>query len=237
MSRCSAGLGDLVRYRQELKAREKEIQQELRRRKKNDATRSKRADAARQLHEDVAVHVLASSSDDLAWMRSYCEQRGISSKEVVAFQEVVVKKFKDMGEGAMADLVESTTHRGHLCSHQARAFLRDWDLHRWIEHCNRYQGLTVAVADLMHRRDLLMPQAENCGADSPRRGSSKSAGYKWVKRFRCRWRLRHLRSSAREAVPLEQMREKVPGNVSINGGPSRFWRMGVFFGTAQNLVF
>ena len=113
MSAPSALLCDaMLRHREDLKVREKELQVELRRRRKLEATRSKRAVAARLLQEDVAVHILACCAPDVQWLRSYCDQRGIAKDAVASFQEAVTKKLLDMGNDAMEELVEPRTPRG-----------------------------------------------------------------------------------------------------------------------------
>ena len=90
----------------------------------------------------------------------------------------------------------------------AMAFWQEWSLAAWVEDANMHKGVapsTGSVLDQYERQRRLVPEMVRPAAKGV---AAKGPGRAWAARWRKRWGLQYGGIPTRDAMPVQEMREK-----------------------------
>ena len=85
-------------------------------------------------------------------------------------------------------------------------------LHQWIERQNLTKGLAPSLRTTWRAWARLRSRELTASDQSPVRCTSQRVAYKWLTRYRQRWRLRRGRLPPRERLPDDTAQQKAPAS-------------------------
>ena len=87
--------------------------------------------------------------------------------------------------------------------------IAEYELHSWACRQNVEKGLAPSVGALIRQRDGKGEEAKGVLSSEPRRSRSRWASYKWISRWRKKWRMPKAKIQDRDSPTPSEMREKV----------------------------
>ena len=120
----------------------------------------------------------------------------------------VVKTFLAMADAEVNDLTDPTLERGRKFLDTAANFIVEWQLRSWISLQNLGKGVAPAIDLVLAQRDMIARQVRTLSEPVAERQLTRSGSYKWVHRWRGRWRMPKGRFGMRDFTPLTEMRQK-----------------------------
>lgn len=187
----------------------KRLTQELRTQKRAEKrTASRRESRGTCLHE-TALRVVALGCPAIDAVRSFYAHRwrkgDVSVEDSV---EEVVKKFLALDDCRVCELCDPIDAQGKKFLDAAQEFMLQKSLVSWVASQNVEKGVAPGVSVVLAQRDMLADDWRMLSEPVAERPLSRSASYKWVYRWRCRWGLPKGRCGIRDATPLARMRAK-----------------------------
>ena len=113
-------------------------------------------------------------------------------------------------------VLEPVSNQGKLQKKTALSFLKDWELHEWIEKNNVDKGIAPCSAVVL--REFRVPAVESEPSASLAGAAKHKHRLQWLRRFRRRWSIELGDFAAREALPPEAARRKVLGDTNHASG-------------------
>ena len=92
---------------------------------------------------------------------------------------------------------------------KAKAEIAKCELHSWVCRQNVEKGLAPTVGALIRQRDAKGEEAQGVLSSEPRGSRSRSSSYKWISRWRKKWRMPKAKIQDRDSPTPSEMREKV----------------------------
>ena len=124
----------------------------------------------------------------------------------------IERRFLEAQVDDLAQWLEWTADASPAELLEAKRLVEDARLLAWVQDQNSKQGISPPPLFVWEKRCALSIENSSV-ADaraSPHRSPRSAAGLKWVQRFRRRWGLVVGRLPAKDILPVDTMRKKVP---------------------------
>ena len=106
-------------------------------------------------------------------------------------------------------MLEPTAHSDKVLLEKAKADIAKFELHSWVCRQNVERGLAPTVGALIQQWDGKGAKVEGVVSYEPSRSRSRWASYKWISRWRKKWRMPKAKIQDRDSPTPSEMREKV----------------------------
>ena len=199
---------ELTAKLQELKAKEKELRAQARRVKRGQQKLEHRQKEHTKRHVDLGVATMAMLAPDTGWIPKFVRETGVAHS-TEEFTEQVCQKFVLAPEEELTAILDPQTDKEARRLRRLRSFSTDYQLKNWVATQNTEKSVAPTIGDCIQRRDQLSKDLKLTARPSGGDFSLGSAAtYKWLRRFRRRWKASMQQCGAREFVPLEETRKK-----------------------------
>ncbi len=202
-------LSSLEERREQLRGSLRELAAERRRLQRRAAGREAREAARERRVEDVGFILLCHESPELGVLRAWLERAPAAGRRVAERVALITERYLAASPDEIAAVTEGASGLGRALEACAARFRVEARLHAWVADMNLAQGVAPCMTRVTQRRwellDSLSPAQQGQEAAAV---VSRSAQYRWLKRFRARWQLRLGVVAAKDQLSLESMREK-----------------------------
>jgi len=141
-------------------------------------------------------------------MPKFLEERKVSDASD-DFTERVCANFLHAPEEELTALLCPSSEEGARRLQRARSFSTQYNLKTWVETQNRTKSVAPTIGDCIQRRDHMSKELDVAGTPIERAFSlGSAASYRWLRRFKRKWKASLQQCGAREHVPLEEVRKK-----------------------------
>ena len=106
-------------------------------------------------------------------------------------------------------MLEPTAHSDKVLLEKVKAEIAKFELHSWVCRQNVEKGLAPTVGALIQQRGGKGAKVEGVVSYEPSRSRSRWASYKWISRWRKKWRMPKAKIQDRDSPTPSEMREKV----------------------------
>jgi len=208
-----ASVPELAALQSKLRLKDRECNNQARRLKRQRVKQDHRSAQAEHNIIDIAVVILAVAAPDLTCVPEFLTQWKKSSQpDIDDFMDNICKKYVALTDVELSERLDPHSQRSKSLLRQAEAFATKFRLHVWVEKMNQQKGIAPSISDALQQRQEFTTALELSRTDlsqNSKYSTRAAAGYKWVRRFKRKWRLRSHQAGAREHVPLEDARKKV----------------------------
>lgn len=178
-------------------------------RKEEKIERRQRAKCRRMLekHEDIGTILLAKRGADFEMLREYFAKQVEDERGPEDFVHRVSEKFLAMSDAEVTACVDDTT-KGSAAKLAAERFLLEYSVHSWIGEQNSKKGVAPSVGDIVRQVEETRRALQRRGQVVQQSKQTFHGAYKWIQRFRRRWRVRSAQVAYHELESVEQARAK-----------------------------
>jgi len=181
----------------------------MRRQKRIQAKREQRGVERKEQLTNLGVLILAMLAPDRTWLPHFMAQFELTA-ERAEFEDALCAQFLGMADDAIANALTPETLEGKAQLRRAHNFVTQVRLKTWVEEQNNEKIVPPSIGDAIRKREELMVELTADDEDGTPAFSTKSAArYRWMRRFRNKWRAKMRKPQEREQVPLETARVKV----------------------------
>ena len=106
-------------------------------------------------------------------------------------------------------MLEPIAHNDKVLSEEAKAAIASCDLHSWVCQQNIQKGLAPTVGAIIRQRVRVNENAGYFIPDEPNIRKGRWASYKWISRWRKKWRMPKGKIQDRDAPTPSEITEKV----------------------------
>ena len=188
----------------------KQLSQE--RRRLSRATTGCQAQTERR--NQIGLCIVAMARDESTALKAFVSQvcSNMDSEEVDQKTNAIIQDFLNLSEDGIATLIEPKTAASKKVVADAMRFLLKFELFSWTFDQNMQKGVAPTIeATMQHQRILRNNISQRLIRVDAHADSSKSAQYKWVKRWRTQWGMPKGRFRPKDMPSVDLMRGKVRG--------------------------
>ena len=207
----SQHVGTLERTRQRMSTELAELRKQRKAHAKRDREKQQRRKRAEEEQAATALVLLALTMPATNCLRSFLERGGKDELSASATDSAVaatVDRFLAMTTAQTVRLLEPRRAVEAARLRAAQAFSIEHGVHVWLAERNTAGGVAPVISSVLERRHDLSPLRGH--AAGPRLQLGKWGYYKWVARWRKRWRVRKARAHPREVLETAVARNKAP---------------------------
>ena len=203
------GLLELTAKHEEPRTKEKQLQAQVRRQKRASKKKKDKECIKLGRNLDLGVATLGMLAPDLGWIPKFVEEASVG-ESAEEFTERVCEKFLHSSDAELTALLSAGESSERRQLQRARSFSTQYNLKTWVLDQNKSKCVAPTIGDCIQRRDELSKRLDftDSAADNPAFSLGASAGYKWLNRFKRKWKASMQQCGAREHVPVEQTRKK-----------------------------
>ena len=196
----------------EVKAQARLVNEKLRAHRKSAKSRQQREEAKRIHLKQVGWRIiaLAHHEEEKAldkWLS--VKLPTLQAGERYNLLTEMVDEFTTLDIDNIMGMLEPIAHSDQVLLEEAKAEVAKCELHSWVCQQNIEKGLAPAVGALIQQRDGKGENVEGVVSYEPSRSRSRWASYKWISRWRKKWRMPKAKIQDRDSPTPSEMREKV----------------------------
>ena len=207
----SQHVSTLERTRQRMSTKLAELRMQRRAHAERDRAKQKRRKRAEEEQAATALVLLALTMPATDCLRSFLRRSGkdeLSASDTDNAVAATVDRFLAMTTAQTVRLLEPRRAVEAARLHAAQAFSIEHGVHVWLAERNTAGGVAPVISSVLERRHDLSPLRGH--AAGPRLQLGKWGYYKWVTRWRRKWRVSKARAHPRDVLETAVARKKAP---------------------------
>lgn len=163
---------------------------------------------------DAAAAFLAREAAKRKWV----------AKPVAEVRQLVSEAFLKVKLEDYTNLCDMGTTTYHVVMGVANRFWEEWALVAWAKDANLRLGVAPSTEAVLERAEKIRMQLPADWRPASRGSAASTKARSWCSRLRLRWGARHGAVRTRDDLTAEEMRNKVPRNLSLLTPRCQRWR-------------
>ena len=195
----------------EAKDQARTLDDRIKRQHQKAQSRRRQEEAKLRRLRQVGLRIVAIARNAMHTLEKWLSEKlpSVDDAEREMMLEEIAEEFGSLHVDNINRMLEPIAKQEAALLKEAKAGVASCDLHSWVCQQNVGKGVAPSVGAILRQRSRYDSMSQTTMDGIEERAAGRSASYKWIARWRSKWRMPKGKIQDRDALPPAELSEKV----------------------------